>query len=118
MWQDTSSYSTQASVTFSYSGNSGDYIVLKDENEKEIITLKTVKSYSRIILSTVGLEIGKTYSLYVNGEKVGSKELTSVVNSEGNSGGMGTGFDRKMNGNMEQMDGINRKTDKFNNENI
>ena len=118
MWQDTSSYSTQASVTFSYSGNSGDYIVLKDENEKEIITLKTVKPYSRIILSTVGLEIGKTYSLYVNGEKVGSKELTSVVNSEGNSGGMGTGFDRKMNGNMEQMDGINRKTDKFNNENI
>lgn len=118
MWQDTSTSSTQASVTFSYTGSAGDDIVLKDETGKELISIKTVKSYARILLSSDKLEQGKKYTLYVNGNEVTSKEVTSVVNGEGDSGGFKPGMGRNMDGNMDGFGGMNKRPDRINSENI
>ena len=91
MWQNPSSNSTQNTVTFQSSGNSGDEVVLKDSEGNEIISFKTEKSYSAIAISNSKIETGKSYTLYVNGNSVGTIEASNVVSSNLSSSGNGMG---------------------------
>lgn len=50
MWQNPSSNSSQNTLTFQNSGNSGDEIVLKDSSGNEITSFKTEKAYSAIAI--------------------------------------------------------------------
>lgn len=89
MWQNPSNNSTQYSLTFQTSGNSGNEIVLKDSSGNEITSLKTEKSYGAITISNSNIEKGKTYTLYVNGSTVGSLTANSVVTSNSSLNGNG-----------------------------
>ena len=89
MWQNPSNDSTQYSLTFQTSGNSGDEVVLKDSSGNTVKSFKVEKAYSAITFSNSNIEKGKTYTLYVNGKEVASLEASSIVSSYGSSGGMG-----------------------------
>lgn len=91
MWQNPSSTSTQYSICFGISGDSGDNIVLKDSSGSEIASVNTTKAYGAIVFSSSDLKQGETYSIYVNGSESGSQALTSVVTSNV-SGGMNGGM--------------------------
>ena len=92
MSQNPSSNSTQYSLSFQTSGNSGDEVVLKDSSGNTVKSFKTKKSYSMIIISNVNIEKGKTYSLYVNGTSVGNLEANNTVTSNSSTGGSGNGM--------------------------
>ena len=51
MWQNPSSNSTQYSLTFQYSGNSGDEVKLLDDSENEVVSFKSEKAYGCITIS-------------------------------------------------------------------
>lgn len=92
MVQNPSSNSTQYSLCFQNSGNSGDEVVLKDSSGNTVSSFKTEKSYSMIIISNANIEKGKTYSLYVNGANIGSLEASNAVTSNSLAGGSGNGM--------------------------
>ncbi|MBR3152940.1 MAG: carbohydrate-binding domain-containing protein [Clostridia bacterium] len=98
MWQNPSTTSSQYSICFGVSGNSGDKIVLKDSNGNEIADITATKAYGVILISSKDLKQGETYSLYVNGTESGSQELSSIVTSNV-TGGMNGGMQR---GGMQQ----------------
>ena len=102
MWLNPSNNSTQYSLTFQTSGNSGDEIILKDSSENEITSLKTTKSYGVITISNSNIEKGKSYTLYVNGKSIGSLEASSVVTSNYSSNGMQSGKEMQPNGGGKQ----------------
>lgn len=86
MWQNPSNSSTQNSLTYKYSGKSGDEIVLKDSNGTEIASLKAEKSYGGITFSNSKIEQGKSYTLYVNGNVISTIECNTSVSTDGLSG--------------------------------
>lgn len=92
MAQNPSSNSTQNSLIFQNSGNSGDEVALKDSSGNTVSSFKTEKAYSMIIISNTNIEKGKTYSLYVNGANIGSLEASNVVTSNSSAGGSGNGM--------------------------
>ena len=102
MWLNPSNNSTQYSLTFQTSGNSGDEIVLKDSSGNEITSLKTTKSYGVITISNSNIEKGKTYTLYVNGKSIGSLEANSIVTSNSSSNSMQGGKEMQPNGGGKQ----------------
>ena len=104
MWQNPSNSSTQNSLTFKYSGESGDEIVLKDSNNAEITSFKTEKSYGGIILSNSKIEQGKSYTLYVNGKVVSTIESKSTVSTDGVFGNVNVPVENRM-----QSDGYGLK---------
>lgn len=101
MWQNPSSTSTQYCLAFQTSGNSGDEIVLKDNNGNTITSFQTEKTYSIIAISNEKIEKGKTYSLYVNDVSVGSLETNSIITSNF-SNGMNGGNDMNRGGGMKK----------------
>lgn len=106
MWQGTSSNSTQYSLTFQTSGNSGDVISLKDSSGIEISSFKAEKTYGVITVSNENIKKGNTYTLYVNGTEVGSLEADNVItsNSTLNGNGMqGGGKGMQPNGGEKRM---------------
>lgn len=92
MSQNPSSNSTQYSLVFQTSGNSGDEVVLKDSSGNTVKSFKAEKSYSMIIISNANIEKGKTYSLYVNGTNIGNLEVSNTVTSNSSTGGNGNGM--------------------------
>ena len=105
MWQSPSSISTQYNVSFSYSGKAGDSIEINDLSGNTIASFNTDKAYGVVLLSSPKLEKGKTYTLYVNGSKVSSLELTDIVTSQVSGNGMiGGGIPGNNQG--EMMDGM------------
>ena len=97
MWQSTSSSSTQYTIVFSASGNTGDSIVIKDSNGNEVANFTTDNGYSAVLISSEELTKGETYTLYINGAEKSSQELTSIVTStvSGGMGGMNGGMNKK-----------------------
>lgn len=102
MWQSPSDSSTQYSLGFAYSGNSGDKIELKDSSNNTVASFTAEKKYSSILISNSSITNGETYTLYVNGEDVSSQEVTSIVTSNVSGSGM-MGGQNGMNGRMRQM---------------
>lgn len=90
MWQNPSNSSTQYCLTFQTSGKSGDKVILKDSSGKEISSFEAVKSYGAITISNENIQKGKTYTLYVNGNSVGSLTASTVVSSSSGTGGNGS----------------------------
>lgn len=88
MWQSPSNTSTQYTLAFQTSGSSGDEIIIKDEDESEIASFKTSKSYGAIAVSNKNIEKGKTYTLYVNGTSKASLTANDIVTSNSSMGGM------------------------------
>ena len=88
MWQNPSNTSTQYSICFSASGNSGDKIEIKDSNGNIVSSFTTERSYSAILISNSDLKEGETYTLYVNGSEKSSLEVTGIVTSQISGGGM------------------------------
>ncbi len=90
MWQNPSSNSTQCTLTFKTSGNSGDVISLKDNSGNEITSFKTEKTYGGITISNANIKQGNTYTLYINGTSIGSLQANNVItsNSSTNENGM------------------------------
>lgn len=88
MWQNPSNTSKQYSVCFSCSGKSGDEIVLKDSNGNTVASVKTENSYGAVTFSNTNLKQGETYMLYVNGTSSGSQQISSIVTSTLQTGGM------------------------------
>lgn len=98
MWQNPSISSSQYSIAFSCSGNSGDKVELKDSNGKTIANFTAKRAYGMVCVSDSKLTKGETYTLYINGTVSGSQELTSIVTSNGSSsqnGGMMGGQGRR-----------------------
>lgn len=91
MWQDATSGSTQYTLTFKTSGNSGDNLVLKDGSGNEISSISTEKYYGAITISNSKIEKGETYTLYKNNSSVGSITVSSIINSLSNSSYMNGG---------------------------
>lgn len=89
MWQNPSSNSTQYTLTFQTSGNSGDVISLKDSSANEIISFKAEKTYGGITISNANIKQGNTYTLYVNGVSVGSLQANNVITSNSSANGNG-----------------------------
>ena len=89
MWQNPSNNSTQYTLTFQTSGNSGDAISLKDSSDNEIASFKTEKAYGAITISNANIKKGNTYTLYVNGASVGSLQASNVITSNSSSNGNG-----------------------------
>lgn len=95
MWQNPSTSSKQYSICFGVSGSTGDKIVLKDSSGNEIANFTTENSYGAITISNSELKKGETYALYVNGTEKSSQQLTSIVTSNLQAGGMqGRGMGR------------------------
>ena len=89
MWQNVSTDSTQYTIAFQVTGNSGDKIELKDSSGNTVASFTSNMSYGMIGISNSNLKEGETYTIYVNGSSQGSQELTSVVTSNGTSQGQG-----------------------------
>lgn len=87
MWQSPSNTSTQYTLTFQTSGSSNDEIIIKDENQNEIASFKTSKSYGTIAISNENIEKGKTYTLYVNGTSKANLTANNIVTSNSSIGG-------------------------------
>lgn len=79
---DTSS--TQNYISFNVSGVTGNVYALKDENENELASYTSDRTFTIIVFSTPELE-DKTYYLYVNGVK----NSESIVNQSYNIQGPG-----------------------------
>lgn len=94
MWQNPSTSSTQYTICFGTSGNSGDKIILKDSNGNEIVNFEAENSYGAITISSPELKKGETYTLYVNQTEKSTQELTSIVTSNLTTGGMQGGRGR------------------------
>lgn len=96
MWQNPTSNSTQYSITYYFSGNADDEIVIKDSSGNEIALFTTEKSYGAIVVSNSNIKHGEVYTMYRNGEEVGSITVDSIVSTYGTSnGGMNGGMMRQ-----------------------
>ena len=94
MWQNPSNTSTQNSISFNKTGNSGDKIVLKDSNGNEIVSFTAEKTYGAVLISSSKITNGETYTLWVNGTNggeltVNSTVTTNISGTQGMGGQMG-----------------------------
>ena len=89
MWQNPSNNSTQYSIAYQVSGNADDEISIKDSSGNEIISFKTQMAYGAIVISDSELKKGEAYTLYKNGEEIGSVTVSDIVSTYGSFSGNG-----------------------------
>lgn len=90
MAQGFSESSTQCSILYSLSSSysAGDKITLADSNGTEILSYTATKQFNSVLISTSKLSKSGTYKLTVGSDSY-DIEMSSVVYSNGSSGGMG-----------------------------
>lgn len=89
MAQNFDQSSSQCSLMYNCSGNTGAEILLL-HNDEEIVSFKSKHSFSSIIISSPEMKHGESYTLSVDGSKT-TVELTETITSYGgmNMGGPG-----------------------------
>ena len=103
MLEEISTDSTQPSITCTFSNvTKNSQFNLCDADGNELVSCTIPYSFSAIIVSTEGMEIGNTYSLSI-GDNSQEIELTDVVTTTVNTtfGGMGGGFNNLPNQNPQ-----------------
>lgn len=93
MDESPNSYSAQ-NVILAYTTSqisAGDEVKITDSNGKTIAEYKAVKGGSKIVYSSDKLKTGETYTVYANGEEVGSAEIESSITKIGTKSNSGFG---------------------------
>lgn len=88
--QQTPSASGDACVVrFSSLGTqaAGTTISLKDSDGNEIVSYAPEKSFGSVVISSTELNVGSTYTLYLNGQQASTVTLSSNVTGGSSSGG-------------------------------
>lgn len=94
MAQTPSNDSDQAYITVGQTFTSGQKIVLKDEDGDDIVSFEVLKQCSLLEISDSKIENDKEYTLYCDGEEIGTATVSNNVGTMGNavSGGVGGGM--------------------------
>lgn len=71
-------------VNFTSNYNKDDEITIENSNNKEILSYKSDKSYSTLVVASPKLENGKSYTIKVNGNKYETFTISSITTTIGN----------------------------------
>lgn len=80
------------SIFFQQTYSKDTKVEIKDSDDNVIISHTSAKSFSHLAVGTTDFELGKTYTIYINGEKYQTVMITSIVTLVGRnnqSNGMG-----------------------------
>ena len=94
---DSSSVNTLF-ITFSSTQNANTTIYIKDNNGNNVITYKPSKTYQNSVICDNNLQIGGSYSVYVDDTKMYDVTISNTISNLGKTGGMGNGMGNGMGG--------------------
>lgn len=96
MAQAPDSTSSQNSLAFYLTETqaSGSAVELRDSSGSVLVSFTPDKQYQSVVVSTPDIEIGQSYSLYINGSEYASVTASDVTTTSGTASGnqMGGGF--------------------------
>lgn len=99
-----SSVAYGASIFFTASQVKGTVVSIKDDEGNEVFSHTSSKSFNHVAAGTDKFEFGKTYIIYINGEKYETFTINSVVTTVGaQNGGMNGGMVRNGGQNPQNM---------------
>lgn len=104
MMQGCSSSSKIYNVAIAFNSNYGenDIIYIMDSNRKEIVSYKSSKTYSSLVIASPNFKQGETYTIKVNDTDYETFTISSITTNVGN---VAEGFGRGGKGNMGMQDG-------------
>lgn len=78
-------------IGFDSAMNAGVKIRITNETEETLVELLPEKAFESLIYSSIDLQVGKSYNVYINDELYTSIELTDTITTFGTTGGIGSG---------------------------